>query len=119
MVEEIRICRDHDYEVPLIWTFAFNGAEYWCPYCGVNLGMMGAGIRVKATEELLTRLEKYEKASEEYLRAKSISVCVGMECEGKQIHPDDLPQEEKDRVEAILKAGWEYEREVENILVKQ
>ncbi len=117
-VEEIRICRDHqEYETPLLWTFAFNGAEYWCPYCGANLGMMGAGIRVKATPELLDRHEKYKQASDKYLEAKSISVCVRLEWEGKQISPDDLPQEEKDRVESILKAGWNYETEVENIIL--
>ena len=40
----MKICDRHDeYEVPLIWTFAFSGCEYWCPYCGNKGGMMGTG----------------------------------------------------------------------------
>ena len=28
--ETVRICSEHDdYEVPLLWTFAFPGAEWW------------------------------------------------------------------------------------------
>lgn len=50
--EEIKICENHDLEVPLIWTFKFPGAEYWCPACGYTCGMFGAGVNVPVTEEL-------------------------------------------------------------------
>ena len=49
----MKICSNHrDYEVPLIYTFAWNYNEYWCPYCGCHEGMMGAGEEVEETEEL-------------------------------------------------------------------
>ena len=57
-MKEIKICENHpEFEVPLIWTFAFNGAEYWCPYCGQNSGMLGAGEDVEETPELKERLK--------------------------------------------------------------
>ena len=57
----IKICGNHeDYPVPLIWTFAFNGSEYWCPYCGFNGGMFGTGKNVESTKGLKNRLELFE-----------------------------------------------------------
>jgi len=50
--KEIRICDRHEKQVPLIWTFAFPGSEYWCPYCGGNFGMLGAGEMVESTMSL-------------------------------------------------------------------
>jgi len=61
MSKEIRICREHENEIPLIWTFAFDGAEYWCPYCGQNYGMLGAGIKVEETEELKKAVKYWKK----------------------------------------------------------
>ena len=61
------ICEKHlEYEVPLIFTFAFIGAEYWCPYCGNSSSMFGAGGEVEETPELIKRLNAYKKYSSEY-----------------------------------------------------
>lgn len=36
------LCRQHrEIQVPMLWTFKFDGAEYWCPYCGYNTGAFG------------------------------------------------------------------------------
>ena len=107
---DIRICNKHDKQVPLIWTFAFNGAEYWCPYCGANYGMMGAGKMVKWTPELATSLEKYEEKSSEFLHANGVQVCVKTMWEDEKIDPKDLPQAEKDRLQKIIDE-WKYEAE--------
>lgn len=72
MKYEMKICSMHTYHVPLIWTFAFRGAEWWCPYCGYTGGMLGAGRNVKITRKLTDRLEKYKEMSKEYLHAKKM-----------------------------------------------
>lgn len=109
----IRICSNHpEYQTPLIWTFAFNGSEYWCPFCGYNHGMFGAGEEVDTSEELQNRLEKFKKFSSEFLHAKGVQVCSAVEWEGKDIDPQDLPQHEKDRLEKILNE-WRYGVDIE------
>ncbi len=107
--EEIRICTSHKDELrtPLIWTFAFIGAEYWCPYCGKNEGMMGAGEWVKSTAVLRNRLRRFKALSKDYLSAKSSQVCVSMMWKGKEITPDQLPIEEKDRLQKAID-DWKY-----------
>ncbi len=117
---EIKVCGSHqDYPVPLIWTYAWSGYEYWCPFCGNHEEMMGAGKNIKESEELLTRVIRYQVASEDYLHAQSVSVCSGMEWEGRQIHPDELPQQEKDRLAEIRKTGWTYEVKAEDLKIDQ
>lgn len=110
---EIRVCPNHpDYQVPLIWTFSFPGAEYWCPYCGYTGGVMGGGGSVEVrTLELNEREKKYNELSEEYLHAKGVECCVGLMWEGKEIHPDDLPDAEKDRLDKIRRE-WKYQVKV-------
>lgn len=112
MADEIRICTSHRAErpTPLIWTFAFMGAEYWCPWCGRNYGMLGAGVEVEATPELLKNAESDKAASHEYLHAKSSLACSRLKWEGEWIEPSALPQHEKDRIKAVCKA-WVYPAE--------
>jgi hypothetical protein len=107
-VEKIRICSCHEEQVPLIWTFAFNGSEYWCPACGFNGGMLGSGTMVESTKELKNSLETWKKKAEEFLNAKSAFVCCEMEFEGKRIKPIDLPDSEKIRLRRIVNE-WEYQ----------
>lgn len=49
MKKEIRVC---DCGGPLIWTFLFDGAEYFCLNCHRSMGMLGAGRVVPLTVEL-------------------------------------------------------------------
>jgi len=108
-VKEIKVCGcDDEHQVPLIWTFAFDGAEYWCPYCGYTCGMMGAGEDVPITKELVDRKDKYVELSKDYLDAKSTTVCSSLLFEGKRISPDELPVKEKERVLKII-ADWKYD----------
>ena len=64
---EMKICNQHEERVPLIWTFKFNGAEYWCPYCGYLGGMFGAGENVARTEKLEKSLEEWTELARPYL----------------------------------------------------
>ncbi len=108
--KEIRICTCHDEEVPLIWTFAFNGSEYWCPACGFNGGMFGSGTKVELTKELKKSAKEWEKKAEIFLDAKSTLVCHSKEFEGKDVLRKDLPKEEIERCQKIV-SEWKYEIE--------
>lgn len=113
-MKEIKICKEHqDYKTPLIWTFAFIGAEYWCAYCGFTGGMLGSGIMIKETPILLKRKKSYEKSTGEYLHANGITYCSKTKWKGELINPEELPQEEKDRLKKI-REEFLYKVEVEN-----
>ena len=104
----ITICPRHDERpTPLIWTFAFMGAEYWCPWCGHIGGMFGAGMSVEATDELAARLAEDTERTAEYRHACAVQVCSYVEWQGKRIRPGDLPDEEKQRLQAI-RESWVY-----------
>lgn len=53
-MSDIRVCRN-DGE-PLVWTFEFSGAEWYCVACGGNEDLFGS--RAAATPERLRRLDK-------------------------------------------------------------
>lgn len=107
MAKEIKVCPGHNFEVPLISTFAFNGAEYWCPYCGHTTGIMGDFEEVTETEELVNRRNEYERFSYDFLKAKSSRVCISLVYKGERMKPEDLPKSVKDMYAKSLKA-WEY-----------
>jgi len=64
--DEIKVCMC-DEKTPLIWTFKFNGKEYWCPSCGYTSGMFGAGIDIKSTPELKKSKKDWEEKAKPYL----------------------------------------------------
>ena len=112
----MRICLKHqEYEVPLIWTFSWKYNEYWCPYCDVHEGAMGAGEGVPDSNELKKRLELYEKATEEYRNAMGIAICSSTLWEEVQTKPEDLPEEEKERLKKIREKGWKLNIKIEDL----
>jgi len=112
---EVRICSDHqDYQVPLISTCSFMGAEFWCPYCGFSGGVFGAGKFVPDSEELKTRHTRYKKFSSDYLHAVGVPHCSSTLFNGQWVKPNDLPEEEIDRLIKIKK-DWKYETKIETI----
>ena len=84
--ETIKICSCHQdkEETPLIYTFAFCGAEYWCPSCGATYGMLGAGDNVEMTFELDKRLADYKMKAKKFLRAHSLMACAYFEYKGER-----------------------------------
>lgn len=64
--DEIKVCRC-DKKTPLLWTFKFDGNEYWCPRCGYMSGMFGAGINVPLTTELEQSKKDWEEKAKPYL----------------------------------------------------
>lgn len=68
--EVIRCCVEHpDYQVPLIWTLKFPGAERWCPHCGWTTGSFFSdkSIEAPASEVLMRRHALYEAATAAFL----------------------------------------------------
>jgi hypothetical protein len=98
MKDTIRVCIDHqERPTPLIFTMAFPGAEYWCPFCGYQSGMLGAGERIELTPELVRRAEADEVLARPYLNARAWRSCSTLEYQGRSIKPEELPREEKDK----------------------
>lgn len=69
MSKNIEICPNHrvERETPLIWTFRFPGAEYWCPHCGALYDMFGGGHAAKITPELEQRLTEDKEKNRKIL----------------------------------------------------
>ncbi len=106
--KKIQICSGHPKEeMPLIYTFAFTGAENWCPLCGLTFSMFGSGSEVEETKKLLSKLNKYKKLSKRFLKARSTLVCSETKYKGERIKPSDLPEKEKVRLGKIVDS-WEY-----------
>lgn len=111
MSKEIVICGNHEKQVPLISTFAFRGAEYWCPCCGALYGMFDDGpIEVESTKELEEAKKQWKEKSDDFLGAKATFACSHMMWGNKHITPEQLPEEEKQRLKNII-AAWRYEIE--------
>lgn len=108
-MKEIKICYNHQDEeqTPLIWTFAFPGAEYWCPYCGGRTGMLGGGEDIESTKELEVRHRDYKKRSKKYLVANSKLFCSELLWRGKWISPRDLTPRVREKLRETAKS-WEY-----------
>lgn len=106
----IKICDDHqEYKVPLIWTFAFMGAEYWCPYCGQTSGMLGAGTDVKSTKTLEKRLAFYEELSKNYLRVKGSQCASSIKWNHKWYDRGEYPEAAKKFFAKAVK-DWKYKQ---------
>jgi len=115
MSKQILICNSHqEYPVALIQTFAFRGAEFWCPYCGTISGHFDgnqtAHDRLPSIEE---RARLFAEATRPYLNAKSKLACAFLEWEGKRITPDKLPEAEKKRLNEIVTKGWQLNQKID------
>ena len=107
-MERIKICRNHqERQTPLIFTMAFPGAEYWCPWCGAVEGMMGAGESVAETEELRRTRDDDAALAAPYIRAVSCRTASGVKHNDEWIKPRDLPDAIKAENAAAITA-WKY-----------
>ncbi len=111
-MSNIIICPNHEYQVPFISTMAFMGAEKWCPYCGHTTGIFHDGKEVDATPELIKRQVDYREVSKDFIHAKGVTHCSLTTWKGNAILPDQLPQEEKDRL-AQIRGEWKYNIKIE------
>ena len=68
----MKVCSGHNIHVPLLFTFKFPGAEYWCPVCERNFDVFGSGSDVEGTLELDRRHEVLSQYAAEYLGSMDI-----------------------------------------------
>lgn len=105
-INEVRVCKNHrdERETQLIDTWAFNGAEYWCPYCDYIGGFLGAGERVPQTEHLKLQHEEDVAYTKEYLKAETTLICKGMKIDGVMTPRKDFPPEIIENAKAVIAA---------------
>ncbi len=63
----MKICNCAGIPIPLLFTFKFQGSEYWCPVCGANFDIFGSGQTIQGTAELGARHELLERHCKAYL----------------------------------------------------
>ena len=105
MSKEITICSN--CETPLIFTFCFAGAEYYCMGCGNTSGMLGGGDRVKLTPELRAKAkvvnDLWKAIYKSLLPRSSFGKRNCKKCTGTN-HYDHLTNQEKLRNKYATKA---------------
>ena len=72
-------------------------------------------LRERIEEELKKRLELFKEATKDYRHAMAILVCESTIWKGDRTEPENLPQEEKDRLAEIRKKGWELNVKIEDL----
>lgn len=110
MANKINVCPWHlEYPVPLIYTFAFRGAEYWCPFCQYKSGILEAGEIVELTPELEKRHDLFKAAALPYINAVGTLNCDRIEYprgSGITMPPNELPAEVLEENARIVATGW-------------
>lgn len=102
-VKYITICDEHkESQTPLIWTFAFNGYEYWCPFCFKTFGMLDSHIDVPRTESLEKKYSFYKDKTKKYLNAKATMICCGKNIKGKFVARKDFTRSRITRCKNII-----------------
>ena len=105
MAKEIMVCNEH--ETPLIWTFAFAYAEYFCMAGNHAGGMLGTGHKVEATPELLELKALYNRRwgqLKKHIVAGRFKRRDCEKCEGStEDHNDHLTDDEIRRSAMALK----------------
>lgn len=81
--DTISVCpdclRSKGKSIPLIWTFAFNGAEYFCIECGGAFGCFEAAS-IEGTPGLERLAKEYEDHHKPKLSAVTWRVCWLKRC---------------------------------------
>ena len=111
MKKEIAVCRSCFINggkiIPMIWTFVFNGAERWCPYCGMTTGMFGYYKSVISTKALREALLIYQVFSKEYLDGMGGLTCSELRINGKDVSRENFTPELIAELQAKRDKGWE------------
>lgn len=99
----IRVCTEHKKQVPLIFTMAFPGFNYWCPECGITLKAPDDKSKVPLTATLTKRRDDNLEKTKEFLQASNVMntdkrIMFG----AMRVKKEDLPQSETDRLQKIV-----------------
>lgn len=105
---EVQICSNHPKRpTQMIWTFAFDGCEWWCPACGAAGGMFGTGRDVPWTWKIHDRYIHDLQRSKNFLTAVSTLSCAEFKYKGKWIKPSEMPKSLKNYYQNVIKK-WKY-----------
>ena len=99
---------------PMIWTFKFSGAEYYCVKCGVTQGIFGSAQSVQWTAALDKEQEINKKV---FHRISAACIPRGSrrkdckKCDGQdhQAHASKTDLEKSDATYKLLAGGIEEE----------
>ena len=91
-----------------MFTLAFHGSEYWCPYCGANYGFFGSGVEVESTPEIKKEHQDWSNKSIDYLRALSRKVAISFMYKVNRISYKNYPPAEKEKDNQLIN-NWKYE----------
>lgn len=112
MAKEIMVCNTHD--TPLIWTFVFPYAEYFCMAGNHSEGMLGAGYKVELTPELEALNTLYHRRWGQLKR----HIVAGRfwrkdcaKCNGDEYHNEHLTDQEVRRSKLALQKLQTYANE--------
>jgi len=105
--DEVTVCKYHNTDTQLIWTFAFQYKEFWCPACGATYGMMGAGRNAKWNWRIHNQYVKDIKNSRKFLDANSTLNCTYFMYKGQKIKPAEMPRKLRKYFECESKK-WKY-----------
>lgn len=93
---EIIVCNNCEH--PLIWTFAFPYAEYYCMNEFEWGGMFGTGHRVPSTPKLRKELTLYKRRFGQIRKHIALGKFQRKDCnkcKGNEYHTDHLTEKEK------------------------
>lgn len=126
MSDNMLICSGHkEYPTPLIFTFCFLEAEYWCPYCGRKSGMFDGGhlslaptISLSLRKKLQNRHDRFKALAMPFMEAAGIRICSSLEWpkgSGQQVKPRDLPSDVLDAFGRVADKGFPRWLKVEDV----
>lgn len=94
-IKKRQIMKIHEHEgyvIPLVSTFAFSGAELWCPFCGHTYGIFNAEPEVSRSPMLETIRMKYKEHWVDFLDATGMIMGGGRKVDGYFADHDEETQ---------------------------
>lgn len=114
--EIIRICTEHQKQIPLIFTQAFENKKYWCPHCGATYNDLTEKKITELTDTLKKRRAENLKKSSDFLNAKLIlSTDKKVDVGGHRIPKENLPDSKLDKLKEIVNSySYEHQKKSKN-----
>ena len=86
-MDTLEFCpRDHP-TTPLVFTFAFNGYEYWCPGCGYKTGLFGHTQTMSSKPSFVKMATELKNKAADYLHYQASLSGAKVEDENGELIP--------------------------------
>lgn len=108
-MKKISVCPNHQDTrlTPLLYTFVFPGAEYWCSWCGYKCGMF-SNTTVPVTDDLELIAETDRESAQEYLRSRGVLTASKIRLDDDTwVKPANAPPEFLERMKKV-RESWVY-----------